>query len=306
MSHENTTLEQIPQTFNKEIVAGNIKAAMGSADAKKRDMYFVPVEALTIMEDFNVRPKNDAYYAAVREIAESIKTNGFYHHKPFAVIVMKEGDKDVLAIYDGHTRYDGLQLAIAEGTAVERVPVIAAPSGTTIEDITVGLVTNNSGRQLEPMAIAIVCKRLAGYGLDNTEISKRLGFTPAYVGGLLNLIGAPKKIRDMVNDGVVSATLAVATLREQGEGAVEALEVGLEIAKEAGKQKVTAKHVVPTDKKPRKPRAVQGELTAVPSKPNFLEAGLDWIDRNGQQEISYAMLAALTGMTIQELKKYKA
>lgn len=284
-------IAKISHDFNQDIVAGNIKAAMKGVDAKSRDLWMVPVSALTVMDEFNVRSKNESYFAAVREIADSIKTNGFYSHKPFAVIVKKDdnGD-DVLAVFDGHTRFDALQLAISEGAAVERVPAVAAPAGTTLEDITVGLVTNNSGRPLEPMSLAVVCKRLIGYGLDNTEISKRLGFTPAYVGGLLSLIGAPKKIRDMVADGKVAATLAIATIRDEGLKAVDVLEKGLEVAKVSGKKKVTKKNLVSTK-------------VAPPRQPTPLEKGLEWINDNGQMEHSYSLLAAITGFTVDELKK---
>ena len=281
----------ISHNFSADLVAGNMKSAMKDADAKSRDLWMVPVDKLIIMDEFNVRPKNDEHQVAVRAIADSIKENGFYSHKPFAVLVIKRNGLDIIAVYDGHTRYEGLQLAISEGVLVERVPVVAAPSGTTLEDITVGLVTNNSGRQLEPMGVAVVCKRLIGYGLNNTDIAKRLGFTSAYVGGLLSLVGAPKRIRDMVSDGKVSATLAVNTLRDEGEKAVDVLEAGLDVAKDSGKTKVTKKNLVTTKK----------SVTAG----SVLEKGLVWINNNGQMTSSYELLAAITGKTVQDLKKIK-
>lgn len=277
--------------FSTDLVAGNMKLAMKDADAKSRDLWMVPVENLVILDDFNVRSKNDEYHTAVREIADSIKENGFYSHKPFAVLVIKRNGHDVIAVYDGHTRYDGVQLAISEGALIERVPAIAAPSGTTVEDITVGLVTNNSGRQLEPMGIAVVCKRLVGYGYTNTEISKRLGFTSAYVGGLLSLVGAPKRIRDMVSNGKVSATLAVNTLRDEGESAVNVLEAGLNIAKADGKSKVTKKNLVSVNKPT--------------SSGSAIEKGLLWINNNGQMDSSYELLSAITGKSVSQLKKIK-
>lgn len=284
------TQAQISSSFNRDLISGNVKAAMKSVDAKSRDLWMVSPSDLMIMDEFNVRPKNSEYDAAVREIADSIKANGFYPHKPFAVIVLKEDGRDVLAVYDGHTRYDGLQLAISEGFAAERVPVVSAPAGTSLEDITVGLVTNNNGRQLDPMGLAVVCKRLGGYGLETSEIAKRLGFTPAYVGGLLTLMSAPKKIRDMVSDGKVAATLAIATLREQGEDAVSALEAGLVSANASGKVKLTKKNLSATK-----------TLKAV--EESALDKGLEWISNNGQQESSYAMLAHITGKSIAQLKK---
>lgn len=295
MTEQHVT-EHITHDFDHDMVAGNIKAAMKGVSATSRDLWYVPFDSLVIIDAFNVRAKTDSYFQDVRTIADSIHANGFYSHKPFAVVVIKEDGKDVIAVYDGHTRYDALKLAISEGFEVERVPAVAAAAGTTLEDITVGLVTNNSGRQLEPMAIGVVCKRLLGYGMDNAKIAKRLGFTPPYVGGLLALVGAPKKIRDMVNEGQVSASLAVTTLREEGESAVSILETGLQSAKESGKTKVTKKNL---------PKKSENNDADAPRKATPIELGLAWIEDNGQLEISYAMLSAISGMSVAELKKYK-
>lgn len=296
-----TEIEQLSSVYDHDMVAGNIKSAMKDASATSRDLWFVPFDKLIVLEDFNVRVKNDEYDSEVRAIADSIKENGFYSHKPLAVIVIMQDGKEIIAVYDGHTRYDAIKLAISEGVDLPKVPAVAAQSGTTLEDITVGLVTNNSGRQLDPMAIAIVCKRLIGYGMDNATIAKRLGFTPPYVGGLLSLVGAPKKIRDMVENNEVSASLAVTTLREEGENAISVLESGLESAKIAGKSRVTARNL--PKRAPKGKKSETGDL--IPKKKNILESGLEWIDNNGQMEHSYALLSALTDMSINDLKEIK-
>ena len=300
-SADEAKLALISHDFDHQMVGGNVKSAMFAAEATKRDMYFVPFAQLVILDDFNVRPRNADYDAEVRMIADSIKENGFYSHKPLAVIVIQQGGKEIIAVYDGHTRYDALKIAISEGADIKKIPVVAAAAGTTLEDITVGLVTNNNGRQLDPMAIAVVCKRLIGYGFDNAKIAKRLGFTPPYVSGLLNLVGAPKKIRDMVNNGTLSASLAVSTLREEGENAIEILESGLENAIAAGKKKVTAKNLPPKEEKVGK--KVDG-VKAIRKRP-IIEVGLEWIDENGGMEHSYALLSAITGIAIDDLKKRK-
>jgi hypothetical protein len=65
----------------------------------------------------------------------------------------------------------------------------------------------------------------------------------------------------------------------------------MEVAVAAGKTKVTKKSL-PASDKPKK-----SQVDSIVAK------GLDWIDNNGQMESSYALLAALTGKTIEELKK---
>jgi hypothetical protein len=118
------------------------------------------------------------------------------------------------------------------------------------------------------------------------------------VGGLLTLVGAPKKIRDMVSAGKVSASLAVSTLREQGESAVSVLETGLESAQSAGKTKLTARNL------PKKVEKV-GLVNIPVTKRNVIERGLAWIEDNGSMEHSYSLLSKITGKTIDELKKIK-
>ena len=246
-------LTVIQDNFNLQaITAGSKDKAIKAIEASSnRSLFAVSPDKLTVLPDFNVRVKNADYSAKVREIADSIKANGFYSHKPIVVITIKQDGQDILAVTDGHTRLDAVALAKSEGFPIEQVFVSVASAGTTLEDITVGLVTNNSGRQLEPMALGIVCKRLIGYGLDNSTIAKRLAFTPAYVGQLLQLVGAEKAIRDLVNDGKISATLAVQTMNAEGEKAAEVLQEAVQTAKESGKGKATAKHVKRSNPAPK-------------------------------------------------------
>ena len=181
---------------------------------------------------------------------------------------------------------------------------MCAPQGTSLEDITIGLVTNNSGRQLEPLGIAIVIKRLVGYGLSNDEIAKRLGFTSGYIGQLLILIGAPKKIRDLVSDGKVSASLAVTVLKDHGEDAVSVLETSLVAAVVSGKTKVTAKNLpAPTPKAAKKNLPVPA---LVPRKPTVIELGLAWlIENGGGDDRDFSFFSAVTGLTVEELKEIR-
>lgn len=219
------------------------KAIKETGASSNRSLFAIAPDKIVILPDFNIRVKNADYTAKVREIADSIIENGYYQHKPIACLSIKQGGKDVLACFDGHTRLDAVALAISEGHPIESVYVSVAPVGTTLEDITVGLVTNNSGRQLEPIAIGLVCKRLQGYGLDNTKIAKKLGYSVAYVGQLFELIGADRKIRDMVNDGQLSATEAVQTIREEGENALKVLQDAQELANQNGKPRITRKYI---------------------------------------------------------------
>lgn len=225
------------------VTAGSVKSAMKDAGATSRDLWYVPINEIVQLPDFNVRVKNEDYFASVRAIADSIKANGFYPHKPIACMVIKQDGKDVLACIDGHTRLDAALLAKSEDVPLDKLPVVTTGAGMTLEDAVVNLKVSNSSNPLTPMALGVICKRLSGFGWSNTKIAEKLVFSVAYVGQLLQLVGAEKVIRDLVNEDKISSTLAVQVMNSEGEHAADVLKQAVRTAEEQGKCKATAKHV---------------------------------------------------------------
>lgn len=233
----------------EEIVPGNVKEVMRAHKTGVADVYMVHVAALRVREGFNsAREADPEYPLAVRELADSIKANGFFRHKPIKVAASADG---FLYVSDGHTRYDAVHLANSEGAAIESVPVINEMRGTSEEDRIFGLILDNTGRKLTPLGEGMVIKQLIGRGIDEKEIARRLGFSITKVANALALVAAPAPIRAMVAAGEVSATTAVKTMKSEGVNAVATLEKAKETAKAAGKTKVTEKHL-----KPKEPQAV--------------------------------------------------
>lgn len=235
-------MEPVTQ-FDACLVAGNVKQAMRDAKATSRDLWSVEVSALRILTDFNVRIHDAAWETHIRALANSMKVEGFYQDKPMAGYVAKEGDEQVIYITDGHCRYNAVRLANSEGAEIERVPVVVSAQGTSLEDLTVALFKSNSGKPLSPFEIGIVCKRLSLFGWNIDQISTRLDMTEFYVDGLLRLVAAPKPIREMVQNGQVSASVAIQVLRAKGNKAFDYLQSALNKAQGAGKERVTAKHL---------------------------------------------------------------
>lgn len=234
------------QTIFDTNTAGSTKAAMTNAGAKSGDLWQVPYENVHVVEGFNVRVRDAAYEEHVAWLTKEMVAKGYDKTKPMAGYVVK-GDDGVSHVYvtDGHSRHEAVGRARAAGATIESVWVITAPAGTSAEDLTVALVTANSGKPLSPFELATVIKRLQGYGLDEGEIAKRLSYTREYVKQLLELLAAPKAVRDMVTSGKVSATLAAQTLRKHGKDAAAVLKGGAVEAAAKGKAKVTAKHLKP-------------------------------------------------------------
>lgn len=244
----------MPETeFNTELTRGNLKAAMAAAEATNpHALWQVPYDKIRILPGFNTRIRTPEYLAHVEWVTNSIIENGFDQGKTLEGFVARENDEEVIFITDGHTRYEAAGNARERGTPIETLPIVIKPKGTTMEDLTVALVTANSGRPLTPLETAIVVKRLIGYGLDEKTVAKRLGFTEKYVGDLLVLIEAPKQVRDMIATGRISSTLALQTIAKHGAKAAEKLKAAVAKAEASGKKKATGKHV--EGDKPKKPK----------------------------------------------------
>lgn len=252
----------------QDAVAGSAKKAMNELGAKSRDLYMVPIDGIRKHPNFNiVRIDKAKYDAKVREIADSIKANGFYSSQPIKVFVAKEDGAEVVYVTNGHTRLDAARLAIEEGCQLEHLPAVPWPAGTTVEDITVSLYTENNGDPITPYGIALLCKRLVELGVEDTKIAERFSLGIGYVRSLLQLAGAPKAVREMVQSGKVSATLAVETLKKEGSNAVKVLQASEKVAQELGKDKVTKKVVKKAngEDKPKKPR--KDKVTKVSESP---------------------------------------
>ena len=260
--------------FKEEFVAGAVKPAMKAIGAPSGDLWKVPVDKLCIVPGFNVRTRTQEYDDHIEWIANSIVENGYYMNEPLGVFIMDDGR---VVVTEGHSRYEGALRAIKKGAQLEFLPCVQAPQGTSMADLTVKLVTTNSGKPLSPMEKGEVCKRLVGYGWEVERVAKRLGMTPTYVEDLLTLVGAPSTIKGMVNKGQVSATTAIAEIKKHGGKAVERLKDGLEKAVSSGKGRVTNK-TLNGGAKERKAATPAGDGTARQAFLVFLE----WAD-NGRE-----------------------
>jgi ParB-like chromosome segregation protein Spo0J len=226
-----------------QFTPGAVKTA--TKGFQSNDLWKIPPQQLRIAKGFNVRVRDDAYIARVRAYADAMKDpeQGFHRDKPLSGYVARENGEDFIIVTDGHTRLEAVLLAISEGADIQTVPVITKPNGTSMEDLTCALVTGNSGQPLSPYEIALVCKRLINYGWDEDQIAQRLKYTETYVQSLLLLVAAPAPVRAMVQEGSVSASLAIDTLRKHGSEAPNLLKEGLMTAVAAGKARVTKKQM---------------------------------------------------------------
>lgn len=244
------------------LVPGSVKAAMKEAGASSSDLWMVPYKDIRVIEGFNVRVRNAEYEAHLHNIRDSIIANGFYRDKPLEGYVAKEDGSNVIYITGGHTRYEAAGLAIDMGAAIEALPIIVKPAGTSQEDLTVALVTGNSGRPLTPIETAIVIKRLLGFGLDEKKVAARLGYGKKYVEDLLSLLSAPAAVRKLVEQGKVSATLAIAEIKKDPKEAAKKLTEAMKGIAETGKTKITKKTLDAVSNQRVRPSKIVGDIHA--------------------------------------------
>jgi ParB-like chromosome segregation protein Spo0J len=226
---------------------GSVKKAAAEAGAKSSDLWQVPYKELRIADGFNLREKGwPKYKAHVEWLKGQMISRGYDRTKPMAGYVVNENGSNVFYVTDGHSRHLAFGQAIESNPELSEdtlIPMIVHPAGTNAEDLTVSLLTSATGKPLEPLENANGIKRLLDYGWDEKRVAERLGYTVAYVKQLLELLSAPKAVREMVKKGEVSATLAVKTVRKSGSEAAKVLKKGLSEAQAKGKTKVTEKHV---------------------------------------------------------------
>ncbi len=231
------------------LVSGSVKGAMKVAGATARDLWYVPVEQIRVIPGFNVRFDGEALQAHVRWLADSMKLDGFKPEHPLSGYVARSGADSVIYLTDGHCRLNALKIAISEGAEIAQVPMVVSDRSMSVEDITVSLVSSATGKPLEPLEKAVVCKRLASFGWDDNEIARRLGMSVLYVRELRTLLGAPPMVRDLITQGKLSATAARDAIAQHGDAVVQKLTEGMAKAKATGRSRLTARFL--EDKAPK-------------------------------------------------------
>lgn len=239
-------IAQIEADFNTTLVAGSIKSGMKAVEAGSRDLWQIDPHKLRVIEGFNPRVMNDEYRAHIRSTADSIKSEGYFQDQPMAGYVAMVDGENVVYIYSGHTRLAAVLLAISEGAEIPRVPVVVSQSGLSMEDMTVALIRGNGGKELTYYESAVVCKRLMKYGFTIEEIAARTGITVPLIKNRLALMAAPLKLREMVANDSMSATLAIELIATHGDKAVDKAVEAKARADESGKNKVRKAHTAPS------------------------------------------------------------
>ncbi len=272
--------------FNLAPVAVAGRDAIRALATGRGDVYSVPLDKIKFREGFNdVREVDPEYPEHIELLSDSMVAEGFKQDK---YVVGFASDDGFCYVTDGHTRIRAARRANEKGASIEAIPFKVEAKGTNDEDRIFGLVTNNNGRNLTPMGEALVVKQLIGRGVSEKEISRRLpGFTSTKIDRLLTLLSADIEVRDMVQSGQVSATLAINVVKSEGINAAEVLKEGAVVAAANGKTKVTERSLNLTSK-PKKEKVDTSEKVAkAEGRYDINFARLQWLAYAGARILTY-------------------
>ena len=202
------------------------------------DLFKFDPRILQIDPTFNVRRDTPELRQHIDELKGSIREHGV--KKPLKVRL----DGERVFIVDGHTRLRAVMELIEDGAEIETVPCVPEARFVSEADRTLDLLTENSGKPLEPLEKGEVFKRLLAFGWDEARIALKSGLGVKQVQNLLALSAAPEAVKEMVSNGEVSATTALRAVQaEGGAQATETLKEAVAEAKANGKGKATPKAV---------------------------------------------------------------
>ena len=178
-----------------------IPGAGSARSGGQRDYMFCPIEQIRPQKG---QPRKRVDDEAIGRMAESIIEQGVI--QPIAVRrAQQAGEFEIIA---GERRWRAAQVA-----GLKEVPVVVKEA-STIEAFEMALVENIQREDLNPIEEAEAYKRLMEErGYSQTEIASRVGRDRSTVANSLRLLRLPPKVREMVENGVLSEGHARAVLQ---------------------------------------------------------------------------------------------
>lgn len=224
---------------------------------KTGNLFRIPPERLVEESGFNLRLYTVEDEERIEQYAQMFMAGS--RCPPLCVRLRGE---DVVLI-DGHLRRRAALLAISRGAPI--VDVDCFQFSGNDEDRLLYMVQSGAGRSWLPIELLEGYKRFKAYGWPESKIAEKVGKTEKHVRDILLLANANSDVQRMVRNGDVSATLAIETVRQEGEGAAEILNAAAEAALEEGRTHATAKHVKAVREKrgKRPPPVVPAPLDAL-------------------------------------------
>lgn len=210
--------------------------AESKADGIQKATYFkVRPDVVQFEPGFNLREEGPELDAHIEQLYQAMKAGAYIPPIDVAVI-----DGRIIA-RDGHCRTRAaLRL---QGEGVEYLLEARQFRGND-SDAIFHMLGSGQSKHYAPLEQGRGFLRLLNMGHTVAEIAARMGMHRSTIENGLALAEAPTAVQKMITEGTVAPHTALKTVREVGvEKAAETLAAGVEVAKKAGKTKVTAKHL---------------------------------------------------------------
>lgn len=239
----------------------------------RSDILFVKPDALKVCEGYNVR---DLSTATAREKLEELKVSIKEHGVQQPLKVRFDGT-DII-IVQGHRRHQAVmelnaahvESGGADGHFIQSVPIFAEAKGTKELDRDFDIKTSNSGEPLEPLEFAnLIYRTIKQRGISEAEAAEGFAVSLEVIRRHLEMRGLlPDQVKEMVNDGTVSATTALNEVKTSGAvAATETLQAAKQQAESEGKKRVTKQTINKTKgNPPPRPRQTSMPLAVDNSK----------------------------------------
>lgn len=242
----------------------NIASNPANPAAKRGDAIRVQIKSIKIVDGFNVRIDDDELREHVAGIAGALAAG--LPVPPIEVWVNPEtGD---IELVDGHCRFHAYEQYAETATDFDGYISAVKFEGTPGQR-KMRIASSNKQLKLKPIELGrLYISARDENGMSRQDIAAEAGMSLAHVDQMILLASGSREIHDAVDGGVISATDAVRLIRDHGVDAPAELERRKEVAKEMGKERVTAKVAAP--KAPSRPK-----LDMVVSNAVVLVKGLD-------------------------------
>lgn len=216
---------------------------------RKADGFRAKLSLIKVVDGFNIRNDDDELREHIAGIAGAIAAG--LPIPPVEVWVNPEsGDMELV---DGHCRVAAYRMYAETATDFDGWISVTKFDGTPAQR-KARTVNSNSQLKLKPIELARAYASLRDdHGMSRLEIAQEVGRSPAHVDQMLLLASATPEVTAAVEAGQISATEAVKLVRDHGQDAPAELERRKEVAKESGKDKVTAK-AAPKKAAPSRPK----------------------------------------------------
>jgi ParB-like chromosome segregation protein Spo0J len=227
----------ITPELNDEVATAKKKTGLKGAALNTRDMHDVDPFTLVTQTDWNARDLEDpANLAHIDWLARNIIEFGV-----LSPITVRFEDGRIVLV-NGHMRHHAIIRARDHyGVTIAKVPAVAERKGSDDVDRLYAQGLLNSGKNNTPIEWANLVKRIYVAGLSGAqsesevieEIARKLNFSVAWVNEMLKLAAAPVALKNLISENVISATEAMAQVKEHGPtAATEKITAAVEAEKE--------------------------------------------------------------------------